>query len=209
MVKATPDAWPFWSLFPNSNCVSAKRVPFSGNEILRAETKAPERDVRTKFSSTETKRRCGSAPNRSYSRGSRKSLLARECVVALRGTPNRQPNGYELRLPMNVFGRASIEAETNGSVFPCECPVKHRDLSETGGPERFRTPDPQIRSLMTPITHPIVRAPWPAGYCSRRAHRGLEIKAAADPARGGAPRLTAHSRNLFRTFRRTSMFVVC
>ena len=149
----------------------------------------PERDVRTKFSSTETKRRCGSAPNRSYSRGSRKSLLARECVVALRGNSNRQPNGYELRLPMNVFGRASIEAETNGSVFPCECPVKHRDLFGNWRPgEISNSRPPDSCSLMTPITHPIVRAPWPAGYCSRRAHRGLEIKAAADPARGGAPR---------------------
>ena len=42
-----------------------------------------------------------------------------------------------------------------------------------GAPGEIRTPDPQIRSLMTPITHPIVRAPM----AGRGIVRGARIVA--------------------------------
>ena len=62
-------------------------------------------------------------------------------------------------------------------------------------PKIFWTYDPQICSLVTLITQPIVRAP----VAGRSAHRGLEIEP-ANRARARAPRLTAHSWNLFGTF---------
>ena len=81
-----------------------------------------------------------------------------------------------------------------------------------GAPEEIRTPDPQIRSLVTPITQSISTLFWNllAARCImacrlKRPRLWMEMIKAA---RGRARELTVHSWNLFGTFGRASMSVV-
>ena len=73
----------------------------------------------------------------------------------------------------------------------------------------IRTPDPQIRSLMTPITTRSFENPYGRpGIVSGARIAAWRLKRPPTQPEAEHRELTAHSRNLFGTFRRTSMFVV-
>jgi len=76
------------------------RSPFPGNGILRAEIKAPKQRLDSETPSTETKRARLSPPIGGFLNGDGKSLVARECVVGLRG--------LELRARQAVLSNRSL-----------------------------------------------------------------------------------------------------